>query len=103
MEGICEAASRPQMCFVPPKTITQQGMLCVHRLREGLKEERTACMNRIRGLLAEFGIVMPQSPRVLRERLTDTHTGNNTNEARFLAPETHQRAGRQGDTHRKSL
>jgi transposase len=69
--AICEAASRPQMCFVPPKTIAQQGMLCVHRLREGLKEERTACMNRIRGLLAEFGVVLPQSPRVLRERLTD--------------------------------
>jgi transposase len=69
--AICEAASRPQMCFVPPKTIAQQGMLCVHRLREGLKEERTACMNRIRGLLSEFGVVLPQSPRVLRERLTD--------------------------------
>lgn len=69
--AICEAASRPQMCFVPPKTIAQQGMLCVHRLREGLKEERTACINRIRGLLSEFGIVFAQSPKVLRERLSD--------------------------------
>lgn len=34
---------------------------------------------------------------------TPTHTGDNTDAARFLAPETHQRAGRQGDTHRKSL
>ena len=32
-------------------------MLCVHRLREGLKKDRTACINRIRGLLAEFGLV----------------------------------------------
>lgn len=69
--AICEAASRPQMRFVSIKTIDQQGMLCVHRLREGFKEERTACINRIRGLLAEFGIVLPQSPRVLRSHLHD--------------------------------
>ena len=69
--AICEAASRPQMRFVTVKTLDQQGMLCVHRLREGFKEERTACINRIRGLLAEFGIVLPQSPRVLRSHLHD--------------------------------
>ena len=50
--AICEAASRPQMHFVPAKSIEQQSMLCVHRLREGFKAERTACINRIRGLLA---------------------------------------------------
>lgn len=69
--AICEAASRPHMNFVPPKTLAQQGMLCVHRLREGLKEERTACINRIRGLLAEFGVVLPQRPQVLRQHLSD--------------------------------
>ncbi|MEO5659061.1 MAG: IS110 family transposase [Polaromonas sp.] len=69
--AICEAASRPTMRFVPIKTASQQGWLCVHRLREGLKEERTACINRIRGLLAEFGVVVPQSPKVLREVLSD--------------------------------
>ncbi|WP_304349223.1 IS110 family transposase [Comamonas testosteroni] len=69
--AICEAASRPQMRFVPVKTPQQQGIPCVHRLREGFKEERTACINRIRGLLAEFGIVLPQSPRVLRTYLHD--------------------------------
>lgn len=69
--AICEAASRPQMRFVPVKTLDQQGMLCVHRLREGVKEERTACINRIRGLLAEFGIVLPQSSRILRSHLHD--------------------------------
>lgn len=46
-------------------------MLCVHRLREGLKEERTACINRIRGLLGEFGVVLPQTATVLRERLSE--------------------------------
>lgn len=68
--AVCESASRPHMKFVPPKTLAQQGMLCVHRLREGLKEERTACINRIRGLLAEFGLVLPQSPAVLRQHLS---------------------------------
>ncbi len=52
--AICEAASRPQMHFVPIKTVDQQSMLCIHRLREGFKEERNACTNRIRGLLAGF-------------------------------------------------
>ena len=51
--AICEAASRPQMHFVPVKSVEQQSMLCVHRLREGLKADRTACINRLRGLLAE--------------------------------------------------
>ena len=45
-------------------------MLSVHRLREGLKEERTACTNRIRGILAEFGLVFAQSCEVLRESLS---------------------------------
>jgi transposase len=55
--AICEAASRPQMHFVPIKTVAQQSMLRLHRLREGLQQQRTACTNRIRGLLAEFGPV----------------------------------------------
>jgi transposase len=68
--AICEAASRPQMRFVSVKSVEQQSMLCVHRLREGLKADRTACINRIRGLLAEFGLVFPQSPRALQEVLS---------------------------------
>ncbi len=69
--AICEAASRPQMHFVPVKTVEQQSMLCIHRLREGFKIERTACVNRIRGLLAEFGLVFPQKPGVLRQALPE--------------------------------
>ena len=69
--AVCEAASRPNMRFVPVKTTIQQGLLCVHRLREGLKQERTACINRIRGMLAEFGLVVSKSPEKLREKLTD--------------------------------
>jgi transposase len=69
--AICEAASRPHMRFVPVKTAEQQGQLAVHRLREGLKAERTALINRIRGLLAEFGLVFPQGPDALRSLLAD--------------------------------
>jgi transposase len=69
--AICEAAGRPHMRFVPPKSLEQQGQLAVHRLREGFKEERTALINRIRGLLAEFGLVFPQSPEALRSVLAE--------------------------------
>jgi transposase len=69
--AVCEAAGRPHMRFVPVKTAEQQAVLAVHRLREGYKEERTACINRIRGLLAEFGLVFPQSPEALRMQLAD--------------------------------
>lgn len=68
--AICEAASRPQMRFVAIKSVQQQGQLAVHRLREGYKKERTACINQIRGLLAEFGLVFAQSPERLRAVLT---------------------------------
>lgn len=67
--AICEAASRPKMRFVPIKSCEQQGILTVHRLREGFKEERNASINRIRGLLAEFGLVFAQGPKTLREQL----------------------------------
>ncbi|HEY5282419.1 MAG TPA: IS110 family transposase [Polyangia bacterium] len=69
--AICEAASRPTMRFVPIKTCEQQGVMSLHRVREGLKEERTACINRIRGVLAEFGLVFGKSPKVLRAVLAD--------------------------------
>ena len=69
--AICEAASRPHMRFVPVKTAEQQGQLCVHRLREGYKAERTALINRIRGVLTEFHLVFPQSPEALRRVLAD--------------------------------
>jgi len=69
--AICEAAGRPHMRFVPVKTVEQQGQLAVHRLREGYKEERTALINRIRGLLSEFGLVFPQGPEALRAVLAD--------------------------------
>ena len=58
-EAICEAVARPNMRFVPIKSIEQQADLTLHRVRQGYVEERTAMLNRIRGLLAEFGHVLP--------------------------------------------
>jgi transposase len=69
--AICEAASRPTMRFVPIKQVEQQGVMALHRVREGFKEERTACINRIRGVLAEFSLVFSKSPKALREVLPD--------------------------------
>lgn len=89
--AICEAASRPQMHFVPVKSIEQQSMLCVHRLREGFKAERTACINRIRGLLAEFGLVFAQSPAALDAVLADV-LEDASNEMNTLARLVLQRA-----------
>jgi transposase len=67
--AICEAASRPHLHCVPVKSAEQQGRLAIHRLREGYKEERTGLINRIRGLLAEFGLIVAQSPDKLRLQL----------------------------------
>ena len=68
--AVCEAASRPQMHFVPIKTTAQQGLLCLHRQRDGFMAVRTACSNRIRGMLGEFGVVFAQGATALREALS---------------------------------
>ena len=58
-EAICEAVQRPSMRFVPIKSEEQQAILSMHRVRQGFIEERTATINRIRGLMSEFGVVLP--------------------------------------------
>lgn len=57
--AICEAVIRPNMRFVPIKTIEQQGKLFIHRAHQGYVAQRTALINRIRGILSELGIVLP--------------------------------------------
>lgn len=69
--AVCEAASRPQMHFVPVKTVHQQAILAVHTQRQGLMGERIAGINRIRAMLAEFGIVVPVGEGKLREKLPE--------------------------------
>ena len=64
--AICEAVQRPTMRFVPIKSEEQQSQLMVHRARQGFVQARTATINRIRGLLSEFGIVLPLKAEVVR-------------------------------------
>jgi transposase len=59
-EAICEALQRPSMRFVAVKTIDQQALLSLHRARQGFVKARTAQANQIRGLLGEYGLVIPQ-------------------------------------------
>jgi transposase len=59
-EAICEAVTRPSMRFVPIKNIEQQSVLSLHRVRQGFVKARTAQANQIRGLLGEYGLVVPQ-------------------------------------------
>ena len=64
-QAILIAALQPDMRFVSVKTIEQQSILACHRMREGWKVERTALINRVRGVLAEFGIWLGRSPQNL--------------------------------------
>jgi transposase len=74
-EAICEAVSRPNMRFVPIKSVQQQSDLSLHRVRQGFVEERTATFNRIRGLIAEFGYVLPNGVEQLRRQVPDLIDG----------------------------
>jgi len=68
-EAICEAVLRPTMRFVTPKTVAQQDLQNVHRVRRRLIGARTALVNQIRGLLAEYGVVVPKQVSPLRRAL----------------------------------
>jgi transposase len=67
--GICEAVERPRMRGVPVKSITQQDVQALHRIRERQIKARTALINQIRGLLMEYGIVIPQRASQVRHKL----------------------------------
>lgn len=70
-EAICEAVGRPNMRFVPIKNGEQQAVLALHRARQGFVKARTAQANQIRGLLAEYGIVIPQGIGHIAQRLPE--------------------------------
>jgi transposase len=78
-EAICEAMGRPSMRFVTVKTVEQQDLQAVHRVRSGLIEQRTAKANQIRGLVAEYGLIAPKELSHLRVALPlwldDVHNG----------------------------
>ena len=70
-EAICEAVGRPNMRFVPIKNTEQQALLGLHRARQGFVTARTAQANQIRGLLTEFGLVMPAGIRCIERKLPE--------------------------------
>ena len=65
-EAICEAASRPSMRFVSPKTEAQQTLSVLHRLRESLVRDRTKTANQMHGFLLEFGISLPRGLAIMK-------------------------------------
>lgn len=68
-EAICEAMSRPNMRFVKMKTVEQQDIQAIHRVRSELMSQRTAKINQIRGLVAEYGLVAPKRAYSLRKAI----------------------------------
>ena len=67
--AICEAVTRPHMRFVPPKSVEQQDIQSIHRVRSRLVGQRTALVNQVRGLLYEYGIVIPRGIASARKML----------------------------------
>lgn len=68
-EAVLTAVRQPNMRFVAMKSVEQQACLSWHRLRQGFSEERTALINRVRGLLGEFGVWRGRSAAVLTRAL----------------------------------
>lgn len=79
-EAIVEAASRPNMRYVSAKTIEQQDMQSLLRLREGCIEMRTKMSNQLRGLLAEYGLIIPKGLNHLHKTLPKIFDRNKDNE-----------------------
>ncbi len=65
-EAICEAAARPSMRFITPKTESQQTLLALHRVRESLMHDRVRATNQIHGFLLEFGVSLPKGEAVIK-------------------------------------
>ena len=83
-EAICEAVGRPTMRFVSVKSVEQQDVQTLHRIRQGIVKARTAQVNQIRGFLIEYGIVVPEGINWLRRRLPEIlEDGQNGLTARF--------------------
>jgi hypothetical protein len=70
-EAICEAVGRPNMCFVPGKSVEQQDIQLLHRVRSRLVSCRTQLANQVRGLLMEYGIILPRQIGQLRRGLPE--------------------------------
>jgi transposase len=72
-EAIAEAATRPTMRFVAVKTVDQQSVLMLHKVRDLLVRQRTMLINALRGHLAEFGIIATRGPGGVSAAITALH------------------------------
>jgi transposase len=70
-EAICEAVARPNMRFVPVKNAEQQAVIALHRVRQSFIKARTAQANQIRGLVGEFGLIVPQGIANIGKRIPE--------------------------------
>jgi transposase len=70
-EAIAEAVTRPSMRFVPIKEVEHQDIQALHRVRDRLMGARTALVNEMRGLLAEYGIVLPKGVNAFRQAVVE--------------------------------
>ena len=69
--AIAIAARQPKLKVVAPKTEEQQGLQGVERIRQHLSDHLTATSNMIRGLLAEFGFVIPKGKKAFKSKVHD--------------------------------
>src|SRR6201997_1471085 len=92
--AICEAAARPDIKFVPVKTVEQQGILALHTARALLVKQQTMLANAIRGLATEFGLVVPKGLHNLEQlvELVDSDEAM-PEQARQAIAELHDRFG----------
>ena len=88
-EAIAEAVTRPSMRFVPIKEVEHQDIQALHRVRDRLMGSRTALVNEMRGLLAEYGIVLPKGVNAFRKLVVEKLDA----EQAKLTPLTRQFAG----------
>lgn len=89
-EAICEAVSRPSMRFVPIKTLEQQDIQSIHRIRSRLVKEKTALMNSIRGLLHEYGVSIPQGVSSLKKALVELSEDKLTSASLFFCKDLYE-------------
>lgn len=70
-EAICEAVTRPTMRFVPIKTVEQQAVLSLHRAREGFVKSKRSLNNQMKGLLAEYGVILPLGVKTAMNKIPE--------------------------------
>ncbi|CDL86434.1 transposase [Xenorhabdus cabanillasii JM26] len=87
--AIVEADSRPGMRYVPEKTVEQQDIQCLHRVRQRLMQNRTALINQIRGLGLEYGIAIPEGAHKVEQCLPE-HLENAENDLTPMSRELFQ-------------